>query len=149
MILSNLFTIALFSVFTIWIHFGEQQLNWNINFFSPIYFMFPWPYLVNDIIVELITCIFLISFLFLFFFFFFFFSAETTPLEDVLKFKTEFEAEYGTVHPTFYQGSYSQVHRKFKKFKLFQCWTTFSWLGDLSQQRFALMNYYLKYPSYP
>lgn len=37
------------------------------------------------------------------------FEAETTPLEDVLKFKTEFEAEYGTVHPTFYQGSYSQA----------------------------------------
>ena len=71
---------------------------------------------MNDIIVELIICIFLISFCF-FCFFVFFFSAETTPLEDVLKFKTEFEAEYGTVHPTFYQGSYSQVHRKFKIFK--------------------------------
>lgn len=35
--------------------------------------------------------------------------ARTTPLEDVLQFKAEFEAEYGTVHPTFYQGSYSQV----------------------------------------
>ena len=70
---------------------------------------------MNDIIVELITCIFLIFFFS--FLFFFFFSAETTPLEDVLKFKTEFEAEYGTVHPTFYQGSYSQVHRKFKIFK--------------------------------
>ena len=32
-----------------------------------------------------------------------------TPLEDVLQFKVEFEKEFGSVHPTFYQGSYSQV----------------------------------------
>ncbi|XP_020605014.1 FAS-associated factor 2-like [Orbicella faveolata] len=37
------------------------------------------------------------------------FQAQTTPLEDVLQFKAEFEAEYGAVHPTFYQGSYSQA----------------------------------------
>ena len=35
--------------------------------------------------------------------------ARTTPLEDVLQFKAEFESDYGAVHPTFYQGSYSQV----------------------------------------
>ncbi|XP_020605015.1 FAS-associated factor 2-like [Orbicella faveolata] len=40
------------------------------------------------------------------------FQAQTTPLEDVLQFKAEFEAEYGAVHPTFYQGSYSQVRTK-------------------------------------
>jgi len=43
---------------------------------------------------------------------FFFGLAQTTPLEDVLQFKAEFEAEYGAVHPTFYQGSYSQVGSK-------------------------------------
>ena len=36
-------------------------------------------------------------------------KARATPLEDVLQFKAEFEQEYGQVHPTFYQGSYSQV----------------------------------------
>ena len=148
MILSNLFTIALFSVFTIWIHFGEQQLNWNINFFQSHLFHVPLT-LFGEWYHSGIDNLYIFDILSFSFFFFFFFSAETTPLEDVLKFKTEFEAEYGTVHPTFYQGSYSQVHRKFEIFKLFQCWTTFSWQGDLSQQRFALMNYYLKYPSYP
>lgn len=37
------------------------------------------------------------------------FLARTTPLQDVLQFKAEFEKEFGSVHPTFYQGSYSQV----------------------------------------
>ncbi|XP_028408569.1 FAS-associated factor 2-like [Dendronephthya gigantea] len=37
------------------------------------------------------------------------FGADTTPLEDVLKFKEEFETKYGRIHPTFYQGSYSQA----------------------------------------
>ncbi|XP_068707194.1 FAS-associated factor 2-like [Montipora foliosa] len=37
------------------------------------------------------------------------FQARTTPLEDVLHFKAEFEKDYGTTHPTFYQGSYSQA----------------------------------------
>ncbi|CAH3168286.1 unnamed protein product [Porites lobata] len=37
------------------------------------------------------------------------FQARTTPLEDVLQFKAEFEKEFGSVHPTFYQGSYSQA----------------------------------------
>ncbi|KAJ7357568.1 FAS-associated factor 2 [Desmophyllum pertusum] len=37
------------------------------------------------------------------------FQARTTPLEDVLQFKAEFESDYGAVHPTFYQGSYSQA----------------------------------------
>ncbi|KAK2568233.1 FAS-associated factor 2-B [Acropora cervicornis] len=35
--------------------------------------------------------------------------ARTTPLEDVLRFKDDFEREYGAIHPTFYQGSYSQA----------------------------------------
>jgi FAS-associated factor 2 len=37
------------------------------------------------------------------------FSAGPTPLEDVLKFKEDFERKYGGVHPTLYQGSYSQA----------------------------------------
>lgn len=37
------------------------------------------------------------------------FQARTTALEDVLQFKAEFEREYGRIHPTFYQGSYSQA----------------------------------------
>ncbi|XP_074615896.1 FAS-associated factor 2-like [Acropora palmata] len=37
------------------------------------------------------------------------FQARTTPLEDVLRFKDDFEREYGAIHPTFYQGSYSQA----------------------------------------
>ena len=41
--------------------------------------------------------------------FFFCSKARTTPLEDVLQFKAEFEKDYGAIHPTFYQGSYSQV----------------------------------------
>ena len=43
------------------------------------------------------------------------FLASTTPLEDVLKFKEDFEAKYGRIHPTFYQGSYSQVIQDAKK----------------------------------
>ena len=41
--------------------------------------------------------------------------ADTTPLEDVLKFKEDFEAKYGRTHPTFYQGSYSQAIQDAKK----------------------------------
>ncbi|KAG0720696.1 FAS-associated factor 2 [Chionoecetes opilio] len=33
----------------------------------------------------------------------------TDPLEDVLRFIREYEAEYGTHHPAFFQGSYSQA----------------------------------------
>lgn len=33
----------------------------------------------------------------------------TDPLEDVLQFIREYEAEYGTQHPSFFQGSYSQA----------------------------------------
>ena len=44
--------------------------------------------------------------------FFLYSSARTTALEDVLQFKAEFEREYGPVHPTFYQGSYSQVGKE-------------------------------------
>ena len=43
------------------------------------------------------------------------FGADTTPLEDVLKFKEEFETKYGRTHPTFYQGSYSQAIEDAKK----------------------------------
>lgn len=41
--------------------------------------------------------------------------ADTTPLQDVLKFKEEFESKYGRIHPTFYQGSYSQAIEDAKK----------------------------------
>lgn len=34
----------------------------------------------------------------------------TDPLDDVLKFKREYEETFGAVHPTFYLGSYSQVY---------------------------------------
>ncbi|CAB4025864.1 Hypothetical predicted protein, partial [Paramuricea clavata] len=43
------------------------------------------------------------------------FGADTTALEDVLKFKEEFETKYGGTHPTFYQGSYSQAIEDAKK----------------------------------
>eukprot|EP00794_Sanderia_malayensis_P016927 gene16927-18634_t len=37
------------------------------------------------------------------------------PIEDVVNFKTNFELEFGTAHPTFYQGTYSQVLADAKK----------------------------------
>lgn len=40
---------------------------------------------------------------------------DTTPLEDIMKFKSSFESKYGRVHPTFYEGSYSQVIEDAKK----------------------------------
>ncbi len=43
------------------------------------------------------------------------FLADTTPLEDILKFKEDFETKYGRIHPTFYQGNYSQVINDAKK----------------------------------
>jgi len=39
----------------------------------------------------------------------------TDPLDDVLKFKREYEETFGSVHPTFYLGSYSQVLSDAKK----------------------------------
>ncbi|XP_031572121.1 FAS-associated factor 2-like [Actinia tenebrosa] len=38
-----------------------------------------------------------------------FYYPRRTALDDVLHFKKEFEEKYGTVHPNFYQGTYSQV----------------------------------------
>ena len=32
------------------------------------------------------------------------------PIEDVLNFKRNFEERFGLEHPTFYQGTYSQVN---------------------------------------
>ncbi|XP_046860093.1 FAS-associated factor 2-like [Xenia sp. Carnegie-2017] len=43
------------------------------------------------------------------------FGVDTTPLEDIMKFKNSFESKYGRVHPTFYEGSYSQVIEDAKK----------------------------------
>eukprot|EP00111_Clytia_hemisphaerica_P006708 TCONS_00019388-protein len=39
----------------------------------------------------------------------------TDPVEDVTKFKENFEEEYGSTHPTFYLGSYGQVLADAKK----------------------------------
>lgn len=40
---------------------------------------------------------------------------KTEPVDDVLKFKKEYEETYGSVHPTLYLGSYSQVLSDAKK----------------------------------
>jgi hypothetical protein len=34
----------------------------------------------------------------------------TDPLGDVMRFISSFEVKYGSAHPVFYQGTYSQVH---------------------------------------
>ena len=73
MILSNLFTIALFSVFTIWIHFGEQQLNWNINFFQSHLFHVPLT-LFGELYHSGIDNLYIFDILSFSFFFFFFFQ---------------------------------------------------------------------------
>ena len=39
-------------------------------------------------------------------------AAPTDPVEDVTKFKEDFEEQYGSTHPTFYLGSYGQVRIK-------------------------------------
>ncbi|XP_057298409.1 FAS-associated factor 2-like [Hydractinia symbiolongicarpus] len=41
--------------------------------------------------------------------------ALTKPVDDVIKFKEEYEELYGKTHPTFYLGSYSQVLNDAKK----------------------------------
>jgi len=43
------------------------------------------------------------------------FSAVTDPLGDVNSFYSDFEREYGTSHPPFYRGTYSQVLEEAKK----------------------------------
>lgn len=42
-------------------------------------------------------------------------GANRTALEDVLSFKEDFERRYGRIHPTFYEGSYSQAIEDAKK----------------------------------
>ncbi|KAK3737238.1 hypothetical protein QZH41_010868 [Actinostola sp. cb2023] len=44
-----------------------------------------------------------------------FFHPRRTAIEDVVKFKEYFEYKYGTTHPTFYQGTYSQALNDAKK----------------------------------
>ena len=37
------------------------------------------------------------------------FLGVVNPLGDVMSFVTNFEDKYGSLHPTFYRGTYSQV----------------------------------------
>lgn len=50
-----------------------------------------------------------------YFFFILYCLADTTPIEDILNFKEDFENKYGRTHPTFYEGSYGQAIEDAKK----------------------------------
>ena len=47
-------------------------------------------------------------------------SDVTDPVGDVMRFIRNFNEKYGAEHPTFYQGSYSQVWIKFIIISLFR-----------------------------
>ena len=46
-------------------------------------------------------------------------AGRSDPVEDIIEFKRKFEEQYGTWHPTMYQGTYSQVSHSFAMFQIF------------------------------